>query len=105
MVADGHGMVQLTDIHSLTDFLRNHRRHVARLKRGRRPEVLTINGTAALVVQDAKSYQELLNALDQAEAIAGIRRGLEEMEAGRGRPASEFFAALRKKHRVPKHAK
>ncbi len=66
-------------------------------RKRRRPEVLTINGRPALVVQDAAAYQEMMEVLDRAEAIEGIRRGLEEMEAGKGRPAGEVFEKLRKK--------
>ena len=92
-------MVDLKDIHALTDFLRNHKKHVERLRRKRKPEVLTINGKAALVVQDAASYQELLNQLERAEATAGIQRGIESMIRGEGRPASEFFAEFRRKRK------
>lgn len=95
-------MIQLGDIHSLTDFQRNAREYIDRLKETGRPEVLTINGKAELVIQDAESYQKLLDAIDRAEAIEGIRRGLEQMEAGLGRPAEEFFAELRQKHNIPR---
>jgi predicted transcriptional regulator len=37
------------------------------------------------------SYQCMLDTLDYTEAVEGIRRGLEDVEAGRTRPASEFF--------------
>ena len=50
-------MVQLTDIHSLTGFLRDHKAHLERLAATGRPEVLTVNGKARVVVQDAASYQ------------------------------------------------
>ena len=51
-------MVNLSkDIHPLTDFKRNTSDFVNRMKRTRRPVVLTVNGKAKLVVQDAESYQ------------------------------------------------
>ena len=53
-------MVHLEDIHSLTDFQRNTKEHIQRLKETGRPEVLTVNGKAEIVVQDAASYQKLL---------------------------------------------
>ncbi len=93
-------MVQLRDIHSLTDFLRNHKEHIQRLKKAGRPEVLTINGKAELVVQDADSYQKLLDALDQVETIRGIVRGLEDVKAGRSKPAKQFFEDMRKKFNI-----
>jgi len=95
-------MIQLADIHPLTEFLRNHKEFVERLKTTRRPEVLTINGKAELVVQDAESYQKLLDLMDRIEAIEGIRRGLEEMERGEGRPLEEFDAYMRAKYNIPR---
>jgi PHD/YefM family antitoxin component YafN of YafNO toxin-antitoxin module len=93
-------VINLKNIYSLSDFQRKTREHLRRLKRTRRPEVLTINGKAELVIQDAESYQELLDALDQAEALAGIRVGLDSAARGEGRPATRALAAIRKKHRI-----
>ena len=45
------------DIHSLTDFKRRTTELVGQLKTTGRPLVLTVNGKAELVVQDAASYQ------------------------------------------------
>ena len=70
-------MIQLTeDIHSLTDFKRQTKEHIDRLKCTGRPEVLTVNGKAELVVQDARAYQKLLDALKQAEGARGNERGV-----------------------------
>ena len=43
-------------------------------------------------MQDAESYQQLLEAKERMEAIEGIRSGLESMKAKRGKPADKFFA-------------
>ena len=93
-------MVHLEDIHSLTDFQRHTKEHIQRLKETGRPEVLTVNGKAEIVVQDAASYQKLLELIDRAEAIEGIQRGLESMQRGEGKPAQEVFTRLRKKHNI-----
>ena len=70
-------MIAVEDIRSLTDFQRSTRAHLRRLKRTGRPEVLTVNGKAELIVQDAAAYAETL------DAIRGIQRGL---DARKGRP-------------------
>lgn len=88
-------MFQLSDIHPLTDFLRNHKEHIERLHKAGKPEVLTVNGKARLVVQDAESYQKLLDLIDRAEAIVGIQRGLESMASGQGHPMREVLSKLR----------
>jgi prevent-host-death family protein len=60
-------MLDLRQVFSLTDFLRNHKEMVARLTETHKPVVLTVKGKPALVIQDADSYQELIDRLDQAE--------------------------------------
>jgi PHD/YefM family antitoxin component YafN of YafNO toxin-antitoxin module len=65
---------------------------VQQIKTTGEPIVLTINGKAALVVQDSESYQRLLDLTEEARVLEGIRQGLEDMRAGRGRPADEVFA-------------
>ena len=97
-------MINLEDIVSLSDFQRNTKEHIRRLKESGRPEVLTINGKAELIVQDARSYQALLDALDHAEAVAGIRRGLESLASGKGEDAAVALEGLRKKHKLPRRA-
>lgn len=62
-------MIRIQDILSLTEFHRHSRKHIARLHATGRPEVLTVNGKAALVVQDAGSYQELLERFGQKESV------------------------------------
>jgi predicted transcriptional regulator len=60
--------------------------------------VLTINGRAELVLQDAESYQQLLDRLRQLEDLAAIREGLAQADRGEGRPAEDVFAELKLKH-------
>ena len=59
------------DITSLSNFQRNTREFLQRLRETGRPLILTVNGQAELVVQAAASYQKLLNT---GEATAGNRR-------------------------------
>jgi PHD/YefM family antitoxin component YafN of YafNO toxin-antitoxin module len=60
--------------------------------------VLTVNGRAELVVQDAESYQEMLDRLERAEALAAIRNGMEQFDRGEGIALDEAEKRLRKKH-------
>jgi prevent-host-death family protein len=87
------------DIRSLSDFKRNTVDLLDRLRKTGHPMVLTINGKAELVVQDAEAYQALL---DRVEAIEGIQRGLAAVKAGRTKPARQVFARLRRKHDIPR---
>ncbi len=87
-------MLDTNNIHSLTDFNRNTREHIARLKETGKPEVLTVNGKAEVVVQDAAAYQKLLDDLDYQETVEGIRQGLDSIERGEGKPMREFLENL-----------
>lgn len=85
------------DIHPLTEFKRNTTGLVRKMKRTKRPVVLTVNGKAELVVQDASSYQNMLERLDRLEAVEAIREGLKDVEEGRIQNAREALEALRTK--------
>jgi prevent-host-death family protein len=87
------------DIRSLSDFKRRTAELLERVRQTGHPMVLTINGRAELVVQDAAAYQALL---DRIEAIEGIQRGLEDVRAGRTKPARQVFDRLRRRHGIPR---
>jgi prevent-host-death family protein len=87
-----------TDIHSLSDFKRRTSDFVEQMRGTGHPLVLTINGKAAVVVQDAAAYQELYNRIDELESLAGIKRGLKDVAAGRVTPLKQFEKGFRSKH-------
>ena len=60
--------------------------------------ILTVNGKVEIVVQGARSYQELLDQIREMEDLFAIREGLAQAERGEGRPAHEVFAELKTKH-------
>ncbi len=94
-------MIDIKDIHPLTDFQRNTKEFVRQMKENKNPLVLTVNGRAEVVVQAAEAYQEMQERLERAEALQGIQRGLSEFEQGQGRPAREALEELRTKHGIP----
>ena len=92
-------MIALEDIRSLTDFQRNTKSHLKRLKSTGRPEVLTVNGKAELIVQNAAAYEETL------DAIRGIQRGLDAMKEGTGKPARRALEEIRAKQKIPRSSR
>ena len=61
-------MIDLSqDIHSLSDFKRKTAKFRTRLKKTGNPVVLTINGKAEMIVQDAASYQRLLDRAERRD--------------------------------------
>ena len=97
-------MVRLDDIQSLTEFQRNAREHIKRLKRTGRPEILTVNGQAELVVQDARSYQKLLDRAEVAEQRERLRRSIAEYRAGQVRDVADVIDGLEAQHLGKTHA-
>ncbi len=93
------------DIHSLSDFKRNTSEFLERMRGSGHPLVLTINGKAELVVQDAASYQKLLERVDEMEALEGIQRGLADVEAGRVTPLKKFEKEFRTKRGLPSRSR
>jgi prevent-host-death family protein len=87
-----------TDIQSLTTFRRSSGDFMKQLKKSKRPMVLTVNGKAAAVVQDAEAYQRLLDLAARADAEEGMRQGLEDARKGRTRPARQFFEEFETAH-------
>jgi prevent-host-death family protein len=91
-----------TDIQSLTTFRRSSGDFIKQLKRTKRPIVLTVNGKAAAVVQDAEAYQRLLDIAAQADAGEGIRQGIDDERNGKLQPIREFFAEFEATHGIPR---
>lgn len=95
-------MISLKDIESLTAFKRNTTEYVKKIKKSGNPLVLTVNGKAELVVQDAESYQRMLEMLDRVETIEAVREGLESLSQGRTMSLDDFDKEMRKKIRASK---
>jgi prevent-host-death family protein len=85
-------MINLENIHSLTDFKRNASNYVEQVRETRSPLVLTVNGKAAVIVQDASAFQGLLDRMQAMEdELRGLKLGrlqqdlqvgLEQLEQG-----------------------
>ena len=82
---------------------RNHSAEIMQhLKDTRRPVILTVNGKAAAVVQDAEAYQHLLDLAAEASAAEGIRQGREDVRSGRTRSARAVFDEVRGENGIPR---
>ncbi|MFM7383291.1 MAG: type II toxin-antitoxin system Phd/YefM family antitoxin, partial [Microcystaceae cyanobacterium] len=64
------------------------------------PVILTINGKAELIGQDAVSYQKLLDAIEKLEVMIGIRKGLEDIAKGETQPLKQFIEEMQEKHGI-----
>ena len=92
-------MLDITkDIQSLTNFRRKSGQFLKQIKKSKRPVVLTVNGKAEAVVQDAQAYQQLLDIAARADVYEALRQGLDDIAHGRTRPAREVFSEFRRRH-------
>ncbi len=90
-------------IDSLTNFKRQTTEHLERLRSTGEPLVLTVNGRAQVVVQDAAAYQKLVDAAanrEREEVVVAVREGLADVRAGRTKPARAALLKLAKKYRI-----
>jgi prevent-host-death family protein len=68
-------MLSLHNIHPLTDFKRNASTYIDQVRKSLAPVILTVNGKAAVVVQDAGAYQAMIDRLQFLEQeLKAIKR-------------------------------
>lgn len=84
--------INLQNIQTLTDFKRNAKDYVEKIKSTKSPLVLTVNGKAEVVVQEAQEFQQMLDRLQNLEEelqklkLAALRHeiniGIQQLENG-----------------------
>lgn len=83
---------------SFTELKRRGAEIFGHLRETGQPLQITVKGQGSFVILTAEPYEKRFEDWDRAQAIEGIRRGLESMRAGKGLPADEVFAALEEKY-------
>ena len=79
-------------IHTVTEFCRKPAEHIRRLNEHKLPQLLTVNGKAAVVVQDAETYERVAKLAQYAESLQSMRRALSEQGRALGEFTTEFEA-------------
>ncbi len=69
---------------------------IKRLEKSKRPEILTVNGKAAVVVQDAATYERMAELANYADSILHIRQALNE----ESRPLDAFTKKFEAKNGI-----
>ena len=91
--------MKTTAIRPLSDFLRNSKVHIAKLKQTQEAEVLTVNGSAAVVVQNPEAYERMKALAEQAIQDAKLQSALSYFrDGGEGIEANKVFAELDEKY-------
>ena len=70
------------DIQSVSDFKQNASKLIKQVRETKRPIVLTVNGKAAVVVQDAESYEQMAEAQERAAIVALLKDRREHIKKG-----------------------
>ena len=91
----------LRNIRPLSEFQRSAKSFLEEMRESKSSLVLTVNGKAAAVVQDAESYQDMVERLELLESLLGLRKSLEEFKQGKGVPLDKAFQSLRDKYDIP----
>jgi prevent-host-death family protein len=90
------------DIQSLSHFKRHTADVMKQIKESGNPIVLTVNGKAEVVVQDAAAYQRLMTLAERAEMTEFLREAKADADAGRTAPARKFLQSLGQKKKAKK---
>lgn len=88
-------LFSLSDIHPLSEFQRGAKMFLDKLKETKSPIVLIVNDKDAAVVQDAESYQKLIDRLELLESVANIRQSINKFRQGEGMPLNQAFAEFK----------
>ena len=73
-------MIQSRNSHSLADFQQNIEAHIDALRESGEPHVLTVNGKAEVIVQNAEAYQKMLDELDYWETVRVLKERLKDLD-------------------------
>ena len=90
-------MIKIAQIHPVSDFVRNYKTYLDRIKLTKNSEVLTVNGKPECVLVDAEIYQLMSDAYEEARFVKAVNEGIESMNRGEGKPVEQAFSDLDKK--------
>ncbi len=88
-------MYTTNDIYPVSDFNRKTSEHIKRVQETKKPEVLTVNGKAAVVMVDPESYDKLAQNQELLQTIKNIAIANEQHESGQTKPAKQVFQELK----------
>ncbi len=75
--------------------------HLCDLHARGKPIVVTINGEKEFRVEDAKTFQKLLELVEWLETLEAVREGMDDIKAGRSLSLEEFKEEARRKYGIP----
>lgn len=82
-------MNRTTDITSITEHRQHLRDHLNQVRTTGRPLFITTNGETEAVVLSPEAFDALAEKAELAESLRMLDRGMEDAQAGRGRPLED----------------
>ncbi|MGS2722749.1 type II toxin-antitoxin system Phd/YefM family antitoxin [Porticoccus sp. GXU_MW_L64] len=92
--------MQTTDIYPVSDFNRKPSEHIKRIQETKNPEVLTVNGKAALVMIDPESFDQLRQDAELSRTLEEIAAAKAQIENGQYQSLDDAFDTLKTRMRV-----
>ena len=89
-------MYVTSDIYPVSDFNRKPAEHIRRLQETKTPEVLTVNGKAAVVMVDPETYDQLAKDAELVRTLNNIALSKQQHEEGLSQPIDQVFDELEK---------
>jgi len=90
-------MIRPSNIHSVTDFTRNAKAYIAQVKASMEPIALTVNGHAEVILQDAETYQQMVDELERIHLAAALRVSEAALREGKYKDLDQAFGDIRKR--------
>lgn len=88
------------DIQSVTEFKQNAAKFIKQVQETKEPLILTVNGKAAVVIQDAGSFENRESSNEYLETVRDLRLAIADLDDATNWPTSgEVFDGLRSKTR------
>ena len=95
----------IEDIKPLSTFKQKAADIIAHVKETQRPTFITVNGNVEVVLQDASSYQEMIDLIEYLKNVQKIAIAIDDSNKGDNRSAECAFSDFRNKHKIKSASK
>mgnify|MGYP002085578529 CR=1 FL=1 len=91
----------MRDIQTVSEFKQNASKLIKQVQKTKQPVILTVNGKAAVVMQDVETFQTMAAQRDYDLTVTAIKEALEDFDNYENWPThKEVFAELRRKNGI-----
>lgn len=89
------------DIQSVTDFKQNTAKFIKQVQETKEPLILTVNGKAAVVIQDADSFENRESSNEYLETVRDLQLAVADLDNAKNWPtATDVLSDIRSRVRT-----